>query len=309
MNTNQTRGNDMTDQTQQQNTLQKKAMLVSMRCKSFPNKVKDRAVTREVQQKHSAQPRTGDYAKNLISPDILKPITRIDYEMRSYHAHTTLPWEQGIRLLPSVQHMEYSRHMQEFVAARESAVNVVATNWVWHVEQSIKMLGSMGNLAEYPSADDFKRVHTVDIRIDPVPAAGHFMLEISESELARLEGDLETSINERLSGAMQEVSERLENQVRHIAEKLSKEPGLKEGGTFRNSLIGNLAELLKILPALNITGDEKLTALAREAEERLLKDPAVLRGNNAVRTETAEAAGDILERFSGYGRKGGAKNG
>jgi hypothetical protein len=84
--------------------------------------------------------------------------------------------------------------------------------------------------------------------------------------------------------------------VRHVSDKL------KDGDAiFRDSLIGNVRELVDLLPALNLTGDPALTSAVSEVKNKLADlDPQALRDHEVDRAAAALAADEIARKMAGY---------
>lgn len=70
---------------------------------------------------------------------------------------------------------------------------------------------------------------------------------------------------------------------------------------FRDTLVGNIRDLVKLMPSLNVTEDPALDQFRREIEDTLMKYTAdTLRLSTRARTETAAAANNILQRMKDF---------
>ena len=115
-------------------------------------------------------------------------------------------------------------------------------------------------------------------------------------EVARIRKDIEARSTAATETAMADLWTRLHDVVSKMAERL----GTKDA-IFRDSLVDNVAELVDLLPRLNLTGDARLDAMRREVADKLLVyEPETLRKDGGARKETARAAEDILAAMSGY---------
>jgi hypothetical protein len=134
--------------------------------------------------------------------------------------------------------------------------------------------------------------------------------------LAKVREEAEAAITRRFEYACREPFERLHKAIAHMHERLA-DP--KAG--FHDTLVGNLRELLAVLPALNITKNPELDRIARDARklivfevpgvfgEQNLPDKAVadrLKDDPQHREVTASKAGDLLRELNQY--MGGAGN-
>ena len=68
-----------------------------------------------------------------------------------------------------------------------------------------------------------------------------------------------------------------------------------EDAIFRDSLIGNIEELVSILPDLNVADDPNLAKLTENIQENICRfDADILRNNKEARKEAVMASKDIL---------------
>jgi hypothetical protein len=68
-------------------------------------------------------------------------------------------------------------------------------------------------------------------------------------------------------------------------------------GTFRDSLVENIRELVPLLESFNLTDDKALAALTKRiAKELCESDADVLREDEKTRKAVAKAAEDILKQ-------------
>jgi hypothetical protein len=67
-----------------------------------------------------------------------------------------------------------------------------------------------------------------------------------------------------------------------------------------DSMITNVVEIVDVLPKLNIAGDTELDRMASEVRRALVVDPKELRKSETVRSDTAKAAVDIMQRMAAY---------
>ncbi len=70
---------------------------------------------------------------------------------------------------------------------------------------------------------------------------------------------------------------------------------------FRDTLVTGLADLCAILPALNLTGDERLEELRKRAERMIAHvDPQDLREVPSVRQSVARQAAEIQNMMASF---------
>jgi hypothetical protein len=70
---------------------------------------------------------------------------------------------------------------------------------------------------------------------------------------------------------------------------------------FRDSLVGNIEQLVDMLPGLNVLNDPDLDAIGKEVKARLLGyDLKDLRKKPAVRSAAAREAQEIMDKMAGF---------
>ena len=108
--------------------------------------------------------------------------------------------------------------------------------------------------------------------------------------------EVEISLDEMPFGKFMEIEGADTQHIQKMADKL-----VEKDGIFRDSLVGNIQELTKLLPKLNVTDDKDLTKLCRDVEQKLCRYPAdELRKNRKLRSETAYQANAITEAMAGH---------
>ena len=144
----------------------------------------------------------------------------------------------------------------------------------------------------------------------PVPDARHFIADLAAGDADRVKRDIENLVQERLEDAITDLYKRLGEAVDHVVQRLDVDA---EGKPliFRNSLIGNIRDLVDIVPRLNIFGDERLAQLCQQVKNRIASvDPDELRPsssfNPATRQRVKRDAEDLAAKFAGYFASPGA---
>ena len=143
-------------------------------------------------------------------------------------------------------------------------------------------------------------------RILPVPDASDFRVDLGDADAAAIRADIEQASHEALAGAMRDAWERIAEAVGRMVERLngykpSKGKGDKASNTFRDSLVGNVRDLVALLPVLNLTNDPRLADVAARMERDLCQhDADDLREDDNARASTARAAQAILDDVAGF---------
>ncbi|MBN2570304.1 MAG: hypothetical protein JXB42_12825 [Deltaproteobacteria bacterium] len=279
-----------------------KAMLVRLAISQWSSRKYDKKVSDKIARDYQATLDSGRYTKALLAAEAISKVSKIANEVRSYHYKNTLPWyDWGPRLLPAANYLPYTRKIQAYKTQFEAAVSDFCNNYQTYVDEARQRLNGLFNSSDYPTPSQINNYYTFSVSVDPLPDKEDFRVSLSSGEVNAIKADIEARTKEAQATAMKELWERLHNAVNNMVERLSDDKAI-----FRDSLIGNITELVDLLPRLNITEDVKLEAMRRQVEKRLCEyNPAELREDKGKRRKAAKAAKGILDDMAGY--MGGTK--
>jgi hypothetical protein len=208
--------------------------------------------------------------------------------------------DDGARLLPSALFIDYANRIRDLKVEFHHAAEEFASEFPAYVEDSKVRLGRLFSVADYPDPGDIRSSFAFDSKILPCPDADDFRIDIAEEHAADIRADVETRLRQALDDAMRDSVTRVVETVGHMATRLrSYRPAEKRGdrteGMFRNSLVDNVRELAKLLPAFNLTGDPILATISDRINAELCTyDADDLRGDEAIRHLIASRAESIL---------------
>lgn len=292
---------------------------------------KDKAVTAEVTAQKGIQPGTGSWNKDLYPKGSLDAIASKQNEARAYHTRTTLPFGTasededgatdavgGIGILPAALVVEYGEKMRQFsgeLAKLRDDFCARAEEWVkW------AMMAHNGTFepANYPGCEILpdgtpkvdlavfrdKVGRKIGMKWEVVPFAHTGAAGIAD-KLAAVLGVDPASVDVRVADAERQarvdLMARLMAPVAEMAKKLVEQPKAgKDDIIFRDTLVGNIADICKLAPALNMTGDAEIDRLVGEVEKLTRYAPDTLRADKTTRAEAANLAAETLKRLSGY---------
>lgn len=288
--------------------LSERAMLVSLSLGAWQGLAIDRDVTREVAERHDAE-NPGIFRKFLVAREAVKTVQRVQREARGFFYAHTLPWiDGGMRIRPAERYIEFVAQIREWERRCEAAADAFAEAYPALVETARVELNGLFREEDYPSAEEVRARFRFEYHAAPLPVADDFRVALPASEAERIRTELRRRLADAQAQAMADLWQRLHKAVTHAVEQLS-----KPEQTFRDTLLGNLAELVELLPSLNIGGDERLAAAGVEIERRLLSVSAgllvenrealkaandELRTNPQARAEAAKAAKAIADKMA-----------
>lgn len=288
-------------------TISEKAMLAGVKITAWSARKLDRKVTDETNHAHNAAADAGRYNKALLSAGALSEIVGISGRARREHYARTLPWaDNGNRILSAAGFPEFARVMRGLGAEFDAAVDKFAANYDSFVADARIRLNGMFDASDYPDTADIRSRFSFKRQIWPMPDAGDFRVAISAGESDRIRAEIQSEFDAAMQMATRDVFSRIADCVGAMAEKLpayapTGVKGAPVPGLFRDSLVGNVRDLVALLPSLNFTGDATIARIGERMEKALCRyDADALRDDAGVRKETADAAADILKEISPF---------
>ena len=222
----------------------------------------DKGASDEVAVRYEAEQDSARVTKRLIDRKELKGIQNAISSAKVMHKRMTLPWDDnGGRLLPRDRMPEYKEKMAKKMADVDTETTDFVERYPELVKESSKRLGLLHKDGDFPAQETMAGKFGFRYRIQPVPSAEHFVLDLAKDEITDLKEQLETDIKKKVSEAVSSVFERLETQIRAMIERL----GDDENGDPRrmgSGRIDAINELIDAIPTLNITDDKKMNRIA-----------------------------------------------
>jgi hypothetical protein len=282
-----------------------RAMLVNLSISQWNAVKNDKRVNREVAQKHGSDESMGRYNKSLVAKHALDKVKKLANQARVSHYFRTLPWRDGgDRILSSAGYFAYAKEMRTLMSEFDSAVSEFCANYSQYVDDARKSLNGLFDADDYPKVAEIRSKFGMNFDVFPMPTSDDFRVNLGDSETARIKAEIESQSQAQLSRAMSDVWERMRDVVSKMSERLKAYTQTNDGKTsspFRDSLVSNIAELLDILPTLNLTNDSRIDEFAREMRSSLTAfTPDQLRESETARKDTAMRADEILSKMAAF---------
>jgi hypothetical protein len=277
--------------------LSEKAMLVNLKISVWTARKFDPKVTQEIERSHNTRGDIGRFNKALVSLKSVKKYQVIAGEIRTFHYANTLPWgDEGVRILPVKNYLDYTAKMREYKATFEGAIDEFIEEYPRLLEQASYDLNSLFDYHDYPSVSELRNKFGIDVSFAPVPEGSDFRVTLAEDEVKSIQADIETRVRNSVQDAMYDVWNRLHTAIKHVTEKLRDPDAI-----FRDSLIGNVKELCDILPKLNLTDNPDLIGIIHQVQDEIAElKPETLRESPIDRQDAARKADEIAKKMSGY---------
>ena len=276
--------------------LNERAMLVSCKVSVWSAAKTDKKVGAKVAADHAVtERRAGKYRKNCINVDAPEfvAVKKAAGELKTAHYRLTLPWhDDGVRILPSLAHPEYAATMRNLRATFDDRVAAFVAAYDGLVADARVELNGLFCEEDYP--EDIAAKFGASVRFAPLPAATDFRASVDGADEIRAQ--IEEGVADAVAAAMRDPYQRLFDAVSRMVNRLSDPKAI-----FHDTLVSNVADLVAILPALNITGDEQLAALTQDAGRLIAGVSAQqLRDAPDVRAKVAAEAAAIERAMAAF---------
>jgi len=238
-------------------------------------------------------------------------------EMYQYFVKYTLPHsDDGWRILPNNLYFEVSGELAQYASKLEQYDYNIVTNYNHIVADDVQLRMTAWYQAaaravaenrpqppqpcanDYPTLDHIKRLLYVRYYFEPISTATDFRYAVTDQDKSRL-SELLAQVE---SNAKAELYDRMLDPMRAFIKKLAVPIG-QEGSIFRDSLIGNLNELLGHLPKLNINGDPTIQQALDDLKQIVTPyvfNPSQLREDQAVRDAARAKMEALTAQLEGY---------
>ncbi len=257
--------------------LSAKATLVTLNISAWRTSKANADETRAVNAKHG----TRDAARVSVAicdhPALLAAY-KLQAEARAEHYALTLPAaDKGMRLLPVARQMQHADMLRDYRARIDALVGEFLRDYDSIRAEAPARLNGLYVESQWPDRDTVAAKFGFVVRYLPVPDAGQWQEWMAEAA----------------ASAHEDLTERLRSAVVLVAERLA-EPKAR----VFDSLTGNLAELLALVPDLNLTSDPRLAAIAEKAKGLLEHDADTLREDPIARADIAAKANEVAAMFT-----------
>lgn len=286
-------------------TITDKAMLARLKIQQWQATKHDKKISNEIANRHGARADMGKYMKQLMAREHLVTIREIATEARHHHYENTLPWlDDGVRILPVANYFDYMAEQNRLRDKFQAAVAKFVAAYPQLREEAKRELNGLFDPKDYPAESRIGRMFSMNCDIDPMPSQDDFRVNLSAAETRRIRDALQGRLDAAVGDAVNSLWERIFDVTERMVDRLRAYGTDENGkivGAFRDSLIGNVRELVELLPKLNVTQDNRLADLAdRIARDLASVEPAELRENEALRKEVAAKAEAIMKEVKGF---------
>lgn len=270
-------------------SLKEKVMTVDLTVSRWGAKKGDRKVTKEVEKANNAH-NAGYYTKELIKSATLEDLVTMEGKLRKFHKKHTLPWnDNGTRILPAQRWFEYVGELGPLQIEFNNLVDKFVNEYDELREKAKDYLGEMYNPNDYPPNDIIRSKFKIKVDVDSITDGNDFRIKLDDAVVDNMRKQINNNFEERIEKAAQSMLGRIREVVAHMVERLE-EPKNK----FHDTLVGNIREVIEMLPKLNFNDDERIKNAVSICKP-LIVNPESLRLDLKYRKKICDKAKDVLD--------------
>lgn len=278
-------------------TLASSAMLVEVNISHWAGRKKDKRASVDVTSSNHAATGVASVNKKLLAnSDTLRAIQTHVTAARNLHANMTMPWSNsGLRLLPTVQYFKYSQAMSQMQNEFDRLAQDFMTAYNDEVVDVQLKLGDLFSRDDYPTVESLASKFAFRTNYMPLPDAGDFRVDVGNDALREIKATYADFYATQYNTAMNDVWTRLHKALTSMSDRL--DYGSKEDKKiFRDSLVGNVTDMIELLRVCNVTGSTQMSEMANRLEEAMsCVTPDALREDDLFRADTKAAVDAVIK--------------
>ena len=242
--------------------------------------------------------------KSLFSASCTQAYMKIYNEGSKFFYNTTLPWDDtGWRILAIDLYEDFIKTMKAFTKSYRAAVLDFIEKIEAHIEESRIMLKDAFKIEDYKflsanggiDRDYLMEQFALEVEFNTITSGKDLRATLTEDDREVIANQINEQALAKFQKANEHIIQNLHDCVFAIHERLCDDENV-----FRDTLVTNLEDLVKLIPAMNIANDPIIAQLAVDAAEKLTKwDAGTLRSVPSIREEVADEAGKILDDMKG----------
>jgi len=276
-----------------------KAMLIGLTIRGWQARKYDKKISMEVAEQHAATVDAGRFNKHLLpgTAASYEAVHKKGRELRTFYYENTLPWSKdGQRILPTANYEKFSEGVRKLKREYAMLAEDFLREYPILKEDARVLLNGMFNEMDYPTVDEMRGKFAIEIETLPIPSAADFRASLADAEVERIQHEIEERLRHEIAEANKDLWSRLRNAVDNMVFRLS-----NSESKFHDTLVGNLEDLVDLIPNLNLVGDQDLEAVRTKVEECLTVHHAqTLRDDPTIRAKVAAQAKEISQIMDAY---------
>ena len=280
-----------------------RALLVNTTVRVWTGEKRDRAITREICSMKGAEDNAVRANKSLLG-EAIKPVQVAERAVRAAVSERTLPWmDDGTRILKGAAFLAFTEAMAAPIRGFDEAVEMFIGAYPEIRYEARRRLGDAYAEADFPPETRLKGRFGVKLTYLPIPSSDDFRVQLAAEEIAAVRRNAEEALRGTVNDAVRSLLDRLREPVAHMATRLRlfrRRSNGKIEHPFRDTLVENVREIVRLAPMLNLLDDPRIAELCADIERYLTAhEPDQLRNSERLREDVADQADAILRRMQG----------
>jgi hypothetical protein len=262
----------------------------------------DKKATREVLAHNNAKTGAANVHKKLVSSTLHTELTKLVSAIRTAHRLQTVPWgDLGDRLVANENLIEYKNEMEEFEREFWALAERVIEAYPNDKARAEEALGDMFNPNEYPSVAELRTKFKFSFPIEVVPDIGDWRVDVGNQAVKEARDQYKQVVVERVNKVKQDLADRLKEPLERMSKGLDYVEEADKTG-FRNTLVDNILNIVKLIRTCNLGADPALTAIQKQLEATLAGvTPDKLRHSPTLRAKTKSEVDKIISTLPSLG--------
>lgn len=284
--------------------LTERAMVMNLSIGIWQGYRLDKAASAKVTAEAGAAADAARVNKHLVPKEALAPVVSAAGAVRSHFYTNTLPWrDNGDRLMTRQLYMTFIQAHEALVAEFDDKVGFFLSDaYPKAIEQAEFRMGDMFMRADYPSTNELRHRFYASLSIDALTTANDFRVAIDKDHVDKVRAAMEKAAEDRIHGAMRDIWSRMGEAISYFHQRMADPKAV-----FRDSTVDNVADLIALIPGLNVLDDPNIEAVRSMIADKLggieAKD---IRKDPELREELAGEAKAIMDRMSSFAKAFGA---
>jgi hypothetical protein len=275
------------------NNSHNKGILVDVGFSILTNTRQDKAITAEVFQTKKLKGKAGKWIKTKIPDSFLTGVRNAANAGRDEVYLLTVPWIRGHRFLRLSRRPEFLEKMVKVRERFQKEVQKFIDAWPQAIAEARVMHGETFDENDYPKATSLAAEFDMTVDWIAVPTQDQFVETVMGSAHAELEAQFLAAEERRHKAVINDVWNRLAEPIQKLADTLASPEKV-----FRDTIIGNVRDMVALAPDLNIADNPTLTKAIQEIDTKLSTlDPEGIRSSAVLRRAAVSVATDIVDRY------------
>lgn len=281
-------------------TLASSAVLVSLHIGTWGARKMDKKASDKTTAENNAEEGTAEVRKKLLpGSKELEACRQIERQARLYSVGVTLCWnDDGQRLLPMSVYADYVASINDYERQFWEAVDAFLPAYAQQRYEAQHKLGNLFDDADYPDTASVRAKFKFTVGYEPVPEAGHFVVNIQSQAREELIEQFNRSSNTKWAAAFAGVCEELKKTMTHLLGKV--DDSSDKSTRIHASLIPNIRKVIEKVRMANAMENNADVEAAASGLESLLSNISVeaLKTNETARIQVREGVNNILDKFN-----------